>query len=85
MPGALRADGTANRGAGAGEGMQRSWGLISNRWVEGQLRLAKLRTVHFLPPLIWAAAITNVHSALSQTNEGKLLPRSTTATGGLPF
>lgn len=51
--------------------------------------LPGLCIICLLPHLVWVAATANVHSALSETNEGERRSRSTTtsagATGGLPF
>ena len=63
--------------------------MIIGCWMEKQLRPARLCVIHLLPQIVWVTAMANVHSALFETNEGKLLSRSTTtsnrATGGLPF
>lgn len=40
-------------------------------WMEKQHEPARLCIIHLLPHLVWVSATANVHSALSQINEGK--------------
>lgn len=89
-PGALRIERMANeQETGNGYRGQRGLVLIIGCWKGRQLKSARFCIIRLLPRLVWVTATANVHSALSETNEGKLLSRSTTtsttATGGLPL
>lgn len=83
----LRLSGWLKR-QGDREWMQRAARTSFDYWLlDGEAALACQALYHlFLTHLVWVAATVNVHSALLETNEGKLLPRSattsTSATGG---
>lgn len=67
---------------GNGCGGQRDPIWIIGSWTEWQLWPAGRCIIRLLPHLVWVTATANVHSALSGTNEGKRLSRSTTAPTG---